>query len=39
MADTEALAELLAKHNRLRQVTEMQAATIEQQADSIKEAA
>ena len=36
MADTEALAELLAERDRLRQVTEMQAATIEQQADSIQ---
>ena len=36
MADTEALAELLAERDRLRRVTELQAATIEQQADSIQ---
>ena len=36
MADTETLAELLAERDRLRRVTELQAATIEQQADSIQ---
>lgn len=36
MADTEALADLLAERDRLRQLTEMQAANIERQADSIQ---
>lgn len=36
MADTEALAGLLTERDRLRQLNELQAATIERQADSIQ---